>query len=50
MLPPAFEHKNTHRYGTFSLTIHSINTPRLTLNSIEPHFFGNAKYQHQTNI
>lgn len=42
MLPPSFEHKHTHSYGTLSLTLNNLKLPNLPLRSLEPHFFGKA--------
>lgn len=50
MLPPSFENKSSHQYGTFTLLVHKINTEGIQMETVDPHFFGNVKYQHQMPI
>lgn len=43
MLPPGFERKQTHSYGTFTLDLLELSLPHIAIQSVEPHFFGTTK-------
>jgi hypothetical protein len=50
MLPPAFEDKQPHTYGSLTLTLKRVDSHATEFVTVEPHFFGNAKYHHQITM